>query len=84
MEIDNRICEVVRTCLKEEWKVDEVTDDMVKQQIEMALMVTVMHDTDLFELPKTSNALGSYLREISVYVPEEDSEESIKDDVSEA
>ena len=75
MEIDDRICKVFKTCLEEQWPVDEVTDEMVQQQIEMVLVVAVMHDLDSKDLPKTSEAMAEYLQEIGAYVEEDDPEE---------
>lgn len=75
MEIDDRICKVFKTCLEEQWTVDEVTDEMVQQQIEMVLVVAVMHDLDAKDLPKTSEAMAEYLQEIGAYVEEDDPDE---------
>lgn len=78
MEIDDRICSIVKTCLKEQWPVDEVTDEMVKTQIEMILLAAVMHDMDDKHLPDTENAVAEYLGveydEVEQPIDDEDSD----------
>ncbi len=63
MEIDDSIVELARTCLKEEWKVESVTDDQVKFAIESSVITSLYRDLKLFPLTETKKALNKYREE---------------------
>lgn len=81
MEIDTSVVELVRTCLKEVWGVEEVTNDKVKEMIEMTLSVAVLHDMDCFDLPKTTEALKQYLKEKGIPIDNEEPETTASEEV---
>ena len=80
MEIDSSIVELMRTCLKEEWGTNVVSDVLVKTMIEMTLYVAIMHDMEQFDLPRTTEAMSKYLEERGIPVGDFDYEEGDSDE----
>lgn len=78
MEIDDKVANVVRTCLEEIWTVDKVTDEMVKAQIEMTLMIAVLYDLDTHDCPRTIEAMTKYYEDKGITLDED--EEAALDD----
>ena len=60
MEIDNDAVKVFRTYLQEVWPKADVTDEMIREQIEMMLIVSVFNETQRYDLPKSLGALYDY------------------------
>lgn len=79
MEIDNEIIELMRTCLKEEWGANEVSDEQVKMMVEMTLVVAVFHDIDRYDLPVTTEAMAKYLMGKGIPLEDDEFEEGDSD-----
>lgn len=60
MEIDADVVKVFRTYLEEVWPKAAVTDEMVRENIEMILMCSIVTELDKYPLPRTTGAVYDY------------------------
>lgn len=81
MEMDNDAVKVFRTYLQEVWPNVEVTDDMVREQIEMMIILSVFNETQKYNLPKSTGALYDYYGvEMDDPIMEDEDEEEERED----
>lgn len=83
MEIDNDAVKVFHTYLQEVWPNADVTDEMVREQIGMMLIISVFNETQKYNLPKSTGALYDYYG-VDMEDPimeDEDEEEEREDEI---
>ena len=81
MEIDADVVKVFHTYLQEVWPYAEVTDEMVREQIELILIISVFNETQKYDLPKSLGALYAYYGvEMDDPIMEEDNAQEERED----
>lgn len=85
MEINDDAVKVFRTYLEEVWPYAEVTDDMVREQIELLLVISVYNETEKYNLPTSLEALYAYygIDTDEPTMEEEEDAQEVREDESE-
>lgn len=65
MEIDPRVCEIFRHLLSQLWPGVEVTDEVLKWNIEMNLVAGMLLELDRHDLPEVEAELGDYVEALT-------------------